>query len=69
MAALQSKPFWKSSTLWINTLGIVAIALEFILTSNLIPDAEVVALIVAVLNILNRFRVVKPMDVKTLTFK
>jgi len=67
MATLEEKPFWQSSTLWINFLGIVAIALEFALKSNLIPDAEFVALIVAVLNILNRFRVQKPTDVKTLT--
>jgi uncharacterized membrane protein len=66
---LKTKPFYQSSTLWINALGIVIIVLEFVLTTNLIPDAEVVALVVAILNILNRFRVVKPLDVKTLTLK
>lgn len=69
MKALQTKPFWKSSTLWINAIGIVIIVLEFVLTTNLVPDPEVVALIVAILNILNRFRVTKPMDIKTLTLK
>ena len=69
MASLREKPFWHSSTLWINALGIIAIVLEFIIVSNIMPDAEVVALFVAVLNILNRFRVSKPSDVKTLTLR
>lgn len=53
---LKSKPFWKSSTLWINVLGIIVIALDLVVKSNLIPDPDVVAIIVAVLNIINRFR-------------
>jgi len=50
------KPFWQSSTLWINAAGVAVIALEM---ASVIPrlEPEYVALIVAVLNILNRFRV------------
>lgn len=68
MAALSEKPFYLSSTLWINAIGVVAIVLEFVLVTNIIPDAEIVALIVAILNILNRFRPTKTTDVKRLTF-
>ena len=57
--AVKAKFFWQSSTFWINFLGIVVIALEFVVQSNLIPDADVVAILIAVLNILNRFRVTK----------
>ena len=67
MAILKEKPFYLSSTLWINAIGIVAIVLEFVIANNIIPDAEVVALIVAILNILNRFRPAKTTDVKRLT--
>ena len=64
MAKVSSKPFWMSSTLWINAAGLLAIVLDLVVKSNLIPDADVVAIIVAVLNILNRFRAV---EVKKLT--
>lgn len=52
----MKKPFWQSSTLWINAAGVAVIALEM---ASVIPrlEPEYVALIVAVLNILNRFRV------------
>lgn len=62
-----SKPFWKSSTFWINTAGIVAVGLEVAVNVPGI-DPEYVALAVAVLNILNRWRV-KPNAVKKLTVK
>lgn len=69
MAVTGEKPFWESTTLWINALGIVAIVLELVVKTNLIPDADVVAIIVAVLNILNRFRVQSSGDVQKLTIK
>ena len=69
MAVLSEKPFWESTTLWINALGIVAIVLELIVKTELIPDADIVAIIVAILNILNRFRVTKPNDVQKLTLR
>ena len=67
MASTQTKAFYKSSTLWINAIGIVAIVLELVVKTNLIPDADVVAIIVAVLNIINRLRLQVPADVKRLT--
>lgn len=57
--AVKAKFFWQSSTFWINFLGIVVIALEFVVQSNLIPDADVVAIVVAVLNLINRWRAPK----------
>jgi hypothetical protein len=61
---MKTKPFWQSSTLWINVVGIIAVFLTLILDLKIINDVEVVALIVALLNILNRFR---PVDKKELT--
>lgn len=63
--AVKAKPFWQSSTLWINFIGIVAIILEVVIKSDLIPDADIIAIIVALLNILNRFRnTLQPLKLK-----
>lgn len=64
MAKIAVKPFWKSTTLWINFAGLLTIVLDIVVKSNIIPDADVIAIIVAILNILNRFRGV---EVKKLT--
>ena len=56
---MLSKPFYKSSTVLINLVGLVVLVLDFVVQSNFIPDAEIVALVVAVLNILNRLRAPK----------
>lgn len=45
-----------SSTLWINVLGVVALVLNVVLATNKVIDPDIIAVIVAVLNILNRFR-------------
>lgn len=66
---MNSKPFYMSSTLWINALGVVAVILKLVTDLKLIPDADVMAIIVAVLNILNRFRITSTSEVKTLTLK
>ena len=64
---MMTKPFWQSSTLWINIVGVLIVVLDLVLQSNLIPDPDVTAIVVSILNILNRFRVKKPSDVKELT--
>jgi hypothetical protein len=56
------KKWYQSSTIWINVVGILVLILEFVLTTNLIPDPEVIAVAVAVLNILNRFRAPKRVE-------
>jgi hypothetical protein len=53
---VQTKPFWQSTTLWINVAGIVALILSMVVNTGIIADPQWIALIVAVLNILNRFR-------------
>ena len=55
----MEKKWYQSSTIWINLLGIVVTVLELVVASNLIPDPEIIALIVAILNILNRFKAPK----------
>lgn len=54
----MKKKWYKSSTIWINVAGVVILALEFSIASFKFSP-EVVALAVAVLNILNRFRAPK----------
>ena len=49
------KPFWKSTTLWINVLGVLAIALDVVAKTVVDPDA--IAILLALANIINRFRV------------
>ena len=56
MSTKQTKPFWESSTLWINIAGIAVIVLDLVLQTDLVVDKDVVALLLAVLNILNRLR-------------
>lgn len=58
----NTKPFWQSTTLWINFMGIVALILNVVVTSKMIVDPEIIALVVAVANILNRFRPVEKTD-------
>lgn len=54
-----AKPFWKSSTLWLNVVGILVIGLQYITDKNLLdPDFQTLAL--AVLNLINRFRTSTP---------
>lgn len=64
--AVQAKFFWQSSTFWINFAGILVIVLDLVVHSNLIPDGDVVAIILAVINILRRFqapKVIQPLKV------
>ena len=57
--ATETKGWWKSSTILINLVGVLVVVLDLVVKTNLIPDAEVVAIIVAVLNMLNRLRAPK----------
>ena len=63
---VAEKPWWESTTLWINLAGVAAIALETMSEGDFVTDPGWVALIVAVLNILNRLRA-SPANVKKLT--
>lgn len=57
----MEKKWYQSSTIWINLLGVLVVVLDLVIKTNLIPDPDVVAIVVAILNILNRFRV-KPTE-------
>ena len=57
--AIKSKGWWESSTVWINLAGIAVIVLDLIVKTNLIPDADVVTIILAIINILRRFQAPK----------
>ena len=58
-----AKPFWKSSTLWLNAVGITVIGIQFILDKNIL-DADFQTLLLAVLNLINRFRTSSPVSMK-----
>ena len=58
-----AKPFYRSSTLWLNVVGIAVIAIQFVVDKNLV-DADLQALLLAVLNLANRFRTTGPVTMK-----
>lgn len=51
-----AKPFYLSSTLWINVIGVIIIVIQSLIANNSIVDKDVVAILMAITNILNRFR-------------
>ena len=54
-----AKPFYRSSTLWLNALAFVAIALQIASNSTFL-DPDLQALALALLNLFNRFRTNSP---------
>lgn len=58
------KPFYKSTTVWLNVLAVVVLVLDSVLRFNVIQDKDVVAIVVAVLNLLNRFRTNEPLSLR-----
>lgn len=54
--ATVAKPFWKSKTIILNVVGVVIIFLQVLPNLGIPLDADIQALILAVLNILNRFQ-------------
>lgn len=53
---MDSKPWWKSSTILINLVGVIVLGLTYVVDSGLTNDQDLVALILAIVNILNRLR-------------
>ncbi len=51
----DSKPFYKSITIWLNVAAAVAVGLQLAMNNQIIP-VQYQELAIAVLNILNRFR-------------
>lgn len=52
----EKKLWYKSTTVWLNTVPLVALVLDTVLQTNVIKDKDVLAILVALLNILNRAR-------------
>lgn len=55
MAVLE-KPWYQSSTIWLNLAAGAVFILDSLLNLNLINDAQWLAVAIAAVNILNRFR-------------
>lgn len=53
------KKWYQSSTIWINVAGVIALILEAVIKLEITNDTEIIALVIAVLNIINRFRTPK----------
>ena len=65
----NQKVWWKSTTILLNLVGVLVPVIDLVLRTNLIQDKEIYALILAVLNILNRFRVSPAEPVKPVARK
>jgi hypothetical protein len=55
-ALTTSKPFYKSSTVWLNIAGILVVALQIATSTHIIVDPDIQAILLSILNLLNRFR-------------
>ena len=60
--ALVKKWWFESSTVWINLAGIVALFLDYFVRSGKIEDAEIITIILAIVNILRRFQAPKVIE-------
>ena len=54
--ATVAKPFWQSKTIILNIVGIIVIFLQVLPNLGLPIDTEFQALILAIVNVLNRFQ-------------
>lgn len=61
MAVQQSKPWYQSTTVIVNLIGIAVIALQYGINLQLIPT-QYQELALAVFNVLNRFRTSQPVS-------
>jgi len=53
-ALTTSKPFYKSSTVWLNIAGILVVALQIATSTHIIVDPDIQAILLSILNLLNR---------------
>jgi hypothetical protein len=61
---VDAKWFGKSWTIWLNLIAIVIPVLDFVLKTNLIADKDIYALLLAILNILLRFKTKEPISLE-----
>ena len=57
---VDAKWFLKSKTVWLNILALLVPLLDIFLKTNLIKDKDVYALVLAIFNLLLRFKTNKP---------
>lgn len=57
---MTPKPLHKSLTFWLNIAAVVVVAVKVGLDSGGVSDPDVIAILVALMNILNRLRTVAP---------
>jgi hypothetical protein len=55
------KKWYESSTLWVNIIPLVLLVLDYFIRTS--ADAQVIALLTAIANIINRLRVTEPTKV------
>lgn len=62
------KEWWKSSTIWLNLLGLLAEVLAYIKTDPILVNNErtlhMIALALFIINVLNRFKTKDPISLK-----
>ena len=58
-----TKPFWKSKTLFFNVLAALVIVAGMLGYADFVPDADVMALVVAVANVVLRLLTRQPVAV------
>lgn len=59
---LDAKWFLSSWTLWLNTVAVLIPVLDILLKANFIQDKDVYALLLALFNILLRFKTKQPVS-------
>lgn len=59
----NKKGWWKSTTVWVNVVPVVVLLIEYA-TKTYVLDPELVTILTAVANILNRLRA--PQQIKSL---
>ena len=64
--AITEKPWYQSSTIWINLAGLLALVLDFVVQSGKIPDADIIAILLAIINIIRRFQAPKVIEKLTI---
>jgi uncharacterized membrane protein len=59
------KGFWKSKTFWFNVLAVVVAIAGQVGFAEFEPDAELIAVIVGIVNVILRFAVKQPLTTDT----
>lgn len=62
---IKVKKWYQSSTIWVNIIPIVLLVLDYLVRQS--NDAELIVLLTAIINIINRLRVKEPIKVLPLS--